>query len=59
MLFMSMPSAIHWNPKFRMMFQRMVAAGKHKKVALTACKRKMLTVLNAMVRDRKELCQLG
>lgn len=53
-LFMSMMSAIQCNPKFRAMFKRMVAAGKHKKVALTACMRKMLTVLNAMVRDRRE-----
>ncbi|MEQ8693949.1 MAG: IS110 family transposase [Gammaproteobacteria bacterium] len=53
-LFMSMLSAIQCNPKFRQTYQRMVAAGKHKKVALTACMRKMLTVLNAMVRDRKE-----
>ncbi|MEQ9449030.1 MAG: transposase, partial [Rhodospirillaceae bacterium] len=53
-LFMSMMSAIQCNPKFKFMFQRMVAAGKHKKVVLTACMRKMLTVLNAMVRDRKE-----
>ena len=54
MLYMSMLSAIQHNPKFRSMYQRMIAAGKHKKVALTACMRKMLTVLNAMVRDRKE-----
>jgi len=53
-LYMSMLSAIQCNPKFRSMYQRMVAAGKHKKVALTACMRKILTVLNAMVRDRKE-----
>jgi transposase len=28
-----------------------MAQGKHKKVALTACMRKMMTILNAMVRD--------
>jgi transposase len=36
------------------MYGNMVAAGKHKKVALTACMRKMITVLNAMLRDGKE-----
>ena len=53
-LYMSMLSAIQHNPKFRAMYQRLVAAGKHKKVALTACMRKMLTILNAMLRDGKE-----
>jgi len=32
-------------------FNKLVASGKHKKVALTACMRKMMTILNAMVRD--------
>jgi transposase len=35
----------------RAAYQRLVAAGKHKKVALTACMRKMITILNAMLRD--------
>ena len=35
----------------RAFYQRLVAAGKPKKVALTACMRKLLTMLNAMVRD--------
>jgi len=34
-------------------YQRLVALGKHKKVALTACIRKMVIMLNAMVRDGK------
>lgn len=50
-LFMGMMSAIQCNPKFKAMYGNMVAAGKHKKVALTACMRKMITVLNAMLRD--------
>jgi transposase len=53
-LFMGMMSAIQCNPKFKAMYRAMVAAGKHKKVALTACMRKMITVLNAMLRDGKE-----
>jgi len=34
----------------RAYYQRLLVAGKLKKVALTACMRKMLTILNAMVR---------
>jgi len=31
----------------------LLAAGKHKKVALVACMRKLLTILNAMLRDKR------
>ncbi len=48
-----MMSAIQHNPKFRALYRRMVDAGKHKKVAITACTRRVLTTLNAMVRDDK------
>ena len=51
MLFMAMLTSIQHNPVIRQMFQRLVAAGKHKKLALTACMRKMITILNAMLRD--------
>jgi transposase len=34
-------------------YQRLCAAGKAKKAALTACMRKLLTILNAMVRDHR------
>src|SRR5881628_238300 len=40
-----------WNPQLRVFYERLVAAGKPKKVALIACARKLLTILNAMVRD--------
>lgn len=53
-LYMAMMSAIQHNPVMRNMFQKLVANGKHKKVALTACMRKMITILNAMVRDDQE-----
>ncbi len=46
----TMSSTIH-NPEIRRFYQALVARGKHKKVALTACMRKMIIVLNAMVRD--------
>lgn len=53
MLYMAMMSAIQCNPVMKQFFNRLVAEGKHKKVALTACMRKMMTILNAMVRDER------
>jgi transposase len=50
-LYMAMLSAIQCNPVIKTFYQHLVAQGKHKKVALTACMRKMMTILNAMVRD--------
>jgi len=41
------------NPLIKAFFDRLVAAGKPKKVALVACIRKLLTILNAMLRDGK------
>ena len=38
------------NPILREFYQRLLAAGKLKKVALTACMQKLLTVLNSMMR---------
>ncbi len=52
-LFMAMLTAIQHNPIIRATYQRLVGNGKHKKVALTACMRKMVTILNAMLRDQK------
>jgi transposase len=40
-----------WNPQLRGFYERLRAAGKPKKVALIACARKLLTILNAMLRD--------
>jgi len=51
-LFMAMLSSIQHNPVIRAFYRRLLANGKHKKVALTACMRKMITILNAMLRDR-------
>ena len=50
-LFVSMMSAIQGHPKLKPMYERMVAAGKPKKVALVACMRKQLIILNAMVKN--------
>ncbi len=49
-LYMSALVAAHHNPVIRAFYRRLVAAGKPKKVALTACMRKLLTILNAMLR---------
>jgi len=53
-LYMATLSATQCNPVIRGFYQQLVAQGKHKKVALTACMRKFITMLNAMVRDRCE-----
>lgn len=53
-LYMAMLCAIQHNPVMKQFYKKLVAQGKHKKVAITACMRKMMTILNAMVRDDKE-----
>src|SRR5882672_789601 len=50
-LYMATLSAIRCNPVIRAFHQRLIAKGKPKKVAIVACMRKLLTILNAMVRD--------
>lgn len=50
-MFMSMMSAMQCNPVFKATYQRLVAAGKPKKIAIIACVRKMVVILNSMVRD--------
>ncbi len=50
-LYMSALVASRRNPRIRTFYQRLVAAGKPKKLALTACMRKLLTVLNSMLRN--------
>ena len=53
-LYMATLSAMQCNPVIKAFYQQLVAQGKHKKVALTACMRKFITMLNAMVRDKCE-----
>jgi transposase len=50
-LFLSVWSAAKWNPAIRLFYDRLRAKGKPPKVAQVACMRKLLTILNAMVRD--------
>jgi transposase len=51
-LYMSALVAVRYNPVLKAFYQRLCAAGKAKKVALTACMRKLLTILNAMVKHQ-------
>jgi len=50
-MYMAMLSAIQHNPVFKATYNRLVAAGKPKKIAIVACVRKMIVILNSMVRD--------
>jgi transposase len=50
-LYMATLVASRHNPTIRDLYQRLSSAGKPKKLALTACMRKFLTILNAAVRD--------
>jgi transposase len=52
-LYMGTVSAIRWNPLIRSFFLRLVDAGKSKKVALTACMRKLLIILNAIMASKE------
>jgi len=52
-LYMATLTAIKHNPTIRAFHHRLVAAGRPGKVALTAAMRKLLTILNAMLRDRR------
>ncbi len=51
-LYMGTLVATPRNPALRAFYRRLLAAGKPKKVALIACMRKLLTILNAMMRTR-------
>jgi transposase len=51
-LYMSAVAALRWNPVIRAFYDRLRGAGKPAKVALTACMRKLLVILNAMVRQQ-------
>ena len=51
-LYMSTLVAVRHNPLLRAFYARLLAAGKKPKVGLTACMRKLLTILNAMLKHR-------
>jgi len=52
-LYMAALVATRHNPIIRTTYERLLAAGKAKKLALVACMRKLLVILNAIVRDRR------
>jgi len=50
-LFLTAMVATRFNPDIKRFYERLLSTGKHKKVALIACIRKIVTTLNAMIRD--------
>jgi transposase len=52
-LYMATLAAIRFNPVIKRFYDRLIAAAKPKKVAIVACMRKLLTILNAMARTGK------
>lgn len=53
-LYMAAMSAVRYNPTIQACFEKLRSKGKAFKVAMTACVRKLVTILNAMVRDNKK-----
>lgn len=53
MLYMGAMTAVRFNPELRLFYQRLLAGGKPKNLALVAVARKLLTILNAILRDQK------
>ncbi len=52
MLYMATFTAMRFNPVIKEFYQRLVAKGKPYKVAITACMRKLLSIINLMVRNQ-------
>ena len=52
-LYMATLTAIRCNPVIKAVYQRLITRNKLKKVAIVACMRKLLTIINVMVRDNK------
>jgi transposase len=52
-LYMATLTGIRFNPLLKPHYEQLRKRGKEKKVAITACMRKMLTILNAMMRDQQ------
>jgi len=53
-LYMATLSATQCNPVIKAFYTKLVAQGKHKKMAITACMRKFITILNTMVKNKTE-----
>ena len=52
-LYMATLTGIRYNPVLKPHYEQLVKRGKEKKVAITACMRKLLVILNAMLRDQQ------
>jgi transposase len=50
-LYMAALTACRWNPTIKTFYERLLAAGKRKKVVLVACMRKLLIILNAIMKQ--------
>jgi len=50
-LYMAAVASLRHNPTIKKFYARLIAAGKPPKLAITACMRKILTILNAMMKD--------
>ena len=57
-LYMGALVAARYNPVIRNFYQRLLESGKPKKLALTACMRKLLVILNSILRHRSAWCDL-
>ena len=57
-LYMGALVASRYNPVIRDFYRRLLAAGKPKKLALTACMRKLLVILDSMLKHRSPWCDL-
>ena len=57
-LYMGAMVASRHNPVIRDFYQKLLAAGKPKKVALVACMRKLLVILNSMLKDGSPWCDM-
>ncbi|MBU6520828.1 IS110 family transposase [Pantoea sp. B270] len=51
MLYMAVLSAVRFNPEIKAFYENLIARGKVFKVAMTACMRKLITIINAIIRD--------
>jgi transposase len=56
-LYMATVAAVRFNPVIKHFYDHLLSQGKLRKVALVACMRKLLTILNAMVRDMRPFIQ--
>jgi transposase len=52
MLYMATLSATRFNPVIKEFYQRLLAKGKPFKIAITACMRRLIVIINVMIRDR-------